>query len=130
MVNQATLLGRVGKIDSKVTSSGVKITNLSLVTSKKFVKNGEKQEKVTWHNITIFSNLADIAEKYIKVGDVIFLQGEIQNQKYTAQDGSEKMKNYIIAHDIKLLPKSKEHKPEPKADPSFSSDFQDDDLPF
>lgn len=130
MVNQATLLGRVGKIDSKTTSSGVKITNLSLVTSKKFVKNGEKQEKVTWHNITIFSNLADIAEKYIKVGDVIFLQGEIQNQKYTAQDGSEKMKHYIIAHDIKLLPKSKEHKPETKADPSFSADFQDDDLPF
>ena len=109
MVNQGTVLGRVGKIDTKTTANGVKITNVSMVTSKKFVKNGEKQEKVTWHNITIFSKLAEVAEKYVRVGDLLYIQGELENQKYTTQDGEERVKYVIIAHDLKLMPKTKEH---------------------
>ena len=115
MVNQASVLGRVGKIDSKTSASGVKITNCSMVTSKKFVKNGEKVEKVTWHNITLFNKLSEIAEKYVNVGDMLWIQGEMDNQKYTGQDGQERTKFFIIAHDLQLMPKSKEHAAAPKA---------------
>jgi len=114
MINIAQVLGRVGKIDTKSTASGVKITNLSLVTSKKFTKNGEKQEKVTWHNVTLFSKLSEIAEKYVSTGDLLYIQGEMDNQKYTTQDGQERIKHFIIAHDLKLMPKSKEHHAAPK----------------
>lgn len=130
MVNQGTVLGRVGKIDTKTTSSGVKITNCSMVTSKKFTKNGQKEEKVTWHNVTLFSKLAEIAEKYVNVGDLLYVQGEMENQKYTTQDGQERVKFFIIAHELKLMPKSKEHKPESKADDHIDPSFIDDDLPF
>lgn len=74
MINQATLLGRVGKIDTKTTSNGTKICNFSIATSKRFVKDGQKQEKSTWHNVTAFQKLAEIADNYINVGDMIFVQ--------------------------------------------------------
>lgn len=130
MVNQGTILGRVGKIESRVSTNGVKITNCSMVTSKKFVKNGQKEEKVTWHNVTLFNKLSEIAEKYVNVGDLLYIQGEMDNQKYKTPDGQDRVKYFIIAHDLKLMPKSKEHAAAPK-DKSYESGAEDDiDIPF
>ena len=129
MVNQGTILGRVGKIDTKTTQNGNKITNISMVTSKKYVKNGEKQEKVTWHNVTAFSKVAEIAEKYVNVGDLLYIQGEMDNQKYTGQDGQERTKYFVIAHTLQLMPKTKEHASAPK-DKSYEAGIEDDDIPW
>lgn len=128
-VNQGTLLGRVGKIDTKTSSSGVKITNISMVTSKKYVKNGEKQEKTTWHNVTMFNKLAEIAESYVNVGDMLYVQGEMDNQKYLSQDGQEKMRFFLIAHELQLFPKAKEQPSAPKSG-NKATEFQDDDVPW
>jgi len=132
MVNQATILGRVGKIDVRTTATGTKVCNLSMVTTKKFVQNGEKKEKVTWHNITMFNKLAELAEKYVAIGDMLYVQGEMENQKYMAQDGMEKTKHYIIAHTMNFIPKGvKEQKAEPAAAvQDFGADFLDDDIAF
>lgn len=129
MVNQATILGRVGKIDIKNTQTGMKIANISMVTSKKFTKNGEKQEKVTWHNVTCFSKLAEIAEKYVAVGNSLYIQGEMDNQKYTDGNGQERTKFCIIAHQLELISQSKEHKAAPKYEDQDAS-IQDDDIPW
>ncbi len=129
MVNQGTILGRVGKMDTKTMNNGLKITNCSMVTSKKFVKDGEKQEKVTWHNVTLFNKLAEIAEKYVSVGDLLYIQGEMDSQKYTTQDGQERTKFFIVAHDLKLMPKNKEHKSPPK-ETTTKADFVDDEIPW
>lgn len=129
MINLGQILGRVGKIETKSMSNGNKITNLSMVTSKKYLKDGQKQEKVTWHNVTLFSKLAEIAEKYVVVGDLLYIQGEMDNQKYTGQDGQEKTKSFVIAHKLNLMPKSKEHKPT-QAEPNFNSKFNDNEIPF
>jgi single-strand DNA-binding protein len=131
MINMGQILGRVGKIDTKKLNAGNQVTNLSMVTSKKFTKDGEKQEKVTWHNVTMFGKLSEIAEKYVLKGDLLYIQGEMDNQKYTGQDGIEKTKAFIIAHELKLMPKSKEHKPEQKPDANFGAAFEDDqEVPF
>lgn len=129
MVNQGTILGRVGKIDTKTAQSGMKITNVSMVTSKRYVKNGEKQEKVTWHNVTLFNKLAEIAEKYVAIGDLLYVQGEMDNQKYTDANGQERTKYFVIGHELKLMPKTKEH---PAAAPKQVQDdsFVDDDAPW
>ena len=129
MINQAQILGRIGKIETKDLSNGNKVTNMSLVTSKKFNKNGEKTEEVTWHNVTTFGKLAEIAEKYVLKGDLLWVQGEMKNQKYQAQDGTEKVKFFIMANEIKLMPKAKEHKPAPKTD-SYDGGFDDSEIPF
>jgi single-strand DNA-binding protein len=130
MVNQGTVLGRVGKIETKTTSSGTKITNISMVTSKKYMKDGQKQEKATWHNVTAFNKIAEIAEKYVNVGDCLYIQGEMDNQKYTTQDGQERVKYFIIANTLQLMPKTKEHHIQPKKDVSYEDAFQDSEIPF
>lgn len=130
MINQAQILGRVGKIDCKTTNGGVKIINLSMVTSKKYVKNGQKEEKVTWHNITLFSKLAEIAEQYVAVGDLLYIQGEMDSHKYTTTDNQERIKFYIIAHELKLMPKSKEYKAETPKAAVVDDGFEDDGIPW
>jgi single-strand DNA-binding protein len=128
MINQGQILGRVGKIDNKTTQSGMKISNVSIVTSKKYTKNGEKQEKVTWHNVTLFNKLSEIAEKFVAIGDLLYVQGEMDTQKYTDAQGQEKTKSFIIGHDIKLMPRSKEHKPPPKD--NYGTGIEDELIPF
>ena len=129
MINMAQVLGRVGKIENRSTSQGLKVTNISMVTSKKRTVNGQKEEKVTWHNVTLFSKLAEVAEKYVSVGDLLYIQGEMDTQKYVGKDGHERTKFFIVGNDMKLMPKSKEHKAEPK-EHSFGNEFEDSDLPF
>lgn len=129
MINQATVLGRVGKIGTRTLNNGGPVTNISIVTSKKYNKDGVKLEKVTWHNISCYSKLAEIAEKYVAVGDLLYIQGEIDMHKYIAKDGTERTSFYIIAHDLKLMPKSKPHLPE-MSSPEFNDGEFNDAIPF
>lgn len=134
MVNQATIMGRVGKIETKTTASGVKITNISIVTTKKYIKDGEKHEKATWHNATAFQKVAEIAEKYVAIGDMLYIQGEMQNDKYTTKEGQERVKNFILIQTIELLPKNKEHasaaKPQDKSYEEAFGTVTDGDIPW
>lgn len=130
MVNQGTILGRVGDIKTKTTEQGVKVTHISMVTSKKFMRNGVREEKVTWHNVTMFNNLAEIAAKYVAVGDLLYVQGEMDSKKYI-KDDVERQSFCVIAHEMKLMPKPKEHKAEAKSSPDdFSNGLDDLDIPF
>lgn len=134
MINQGMILGRVGRMETKALSNGSDVTNISMVTSKKYIKDGVKQEKITWHNVCLFSKLSDIASKYVNVGDLLYIQGEMDNQKYVDKEGNERMKFSIIAHELKLMPKAKSL---PEADGevhkvtnTLHPEFSDDVVPF
>lgn len=128
MINQATIIGRVGKKHLHTFSNGSEVTNLSIATNHKYMKDGERKEKTTWHNVALFSQLAEIAKKYVNEGDLVFIQGEMDSQKYTGKDGIERTKFVVIAHKLQMLSGSKSQKnsTESKPDPAFI----DDDLPF
>jgi single-strand DNA-binding protein len=130
MINKAMVLGRVGKIETRDLTSGKKVTNISLVTSKKFTHNGEKKEKITWHNVTLFDKLAGIAESYVAVGDLLYVEGEMDTQKYQGKDGLEKQKFLILASEIKLMPKAKPAAAVQQALPIEDGPIFDDDIPF
>jgi single-strand DNA-binding protein len=134
MINKAQVMGRVGRIDTRMLNSGTAVTNLSMVTSKAYKKDGEKMEKVTWHNITMYSKLSEIAEKYVAQGDLLYIEGEIDNQTYMGKDGVEKTKTFILAHELKLIPKGKsEYKPKEEARPignQYVEDEFDTEIPF
>jgi single-strand DNA-binding protein len=134
MINVGTLLGRVGKKDSKTTKNGVNVTVLSIATSKKYKDSqGTAQEITTWHNVNCFSKLADVATKYVHVGDLIYVTGEIQNKKIESGERAGQYMYSIHANDIKFIPKVKAHsgnkKPE-KEEAKESENFEDDDIPF
>ena len=99
-VNKVILLGRLGNDpEVRMSQEGSKIVRLSLATSESWKDKltNERKEKTEWHRIVIFSQgLADIAEKYLKKGSKVFLEGQIQTRKFTDQAGIEKFTTEIV----------------------------------
>ena len=99
-VNKAILIGRLGNDpEVRLSQDGNKIVRLSLATSDswKDKSTNERKEKTEWHRVVIFSNgLAEIAEKYLKKGSKVYLEGQIQTRKFTDQAGVEKYTTEIV----------------------------------
>ena len=105
MFNQIQVIGNVGK-DPQIRAmpSGDLVANFSVATSEKWRdKSGEIMTKTEWHNVTCYSKLAEIAEKYIKSGKMVFIQGSLVTQKYTDKNGVEKTSTHVKADTIRLL---------------------------
>ena len=99
-VNRVILVGNLGR-DPEVRTSqgGDKIVNLSVATSERWKDKttGEPREKTEWHRVTIFNDrLGDVAEKYLRKGSKVYLEGQLQTRKWTDQSGVEKYTTEII----------------------------------
>lgn len=99
-VNKVILVGNLGR-DPEVRHSqdGAKIVNLNLATSESWKdrSSGERREKTEWHRVVIFNpNLADIAERYLRKGSKVYLEGALQTRKWTDQSGAEKYTTEIV----------------------------------
>lgn len=111
MINKHTILGRVGK-DPEIrnTSSGKKVAMFSVATTEKYKdQNGEKKENTDWHNIVAWHPFAEVAEKYIKKGDMIYIEGRSVTRSWDDKSGAKRYITEIVVRDLKLLShKSKE----------------------
>lgn len=99
-VNKVILVGNLGA-DPEVKSmqSGDKVVNLSLATSEswKDKNSGEKQERTQWHRIVIWNqNLVTVAERYLKKGAKIYIEGQLETRKWTDQNGVEKYSTEVV----------------------------------
>ncbi len=154
-LNKVQLIGNLGA-DPEVrsTNNGSRVATLSVATSRQWTsKSGEKQEKTEWHRVifwnTNFSKLADIAEKYCKKGDKIYVEGAIEYRTWQDREGQTKYTTEINGRELILLggrsggssddsysgSKVGAAASAPKKDESFDDfpealDGEDDDLPF
>jgi single-strand DNA-binding protein len=99
-VNKVILVGNLGR-DPEIRSmqSGDKVCNLSVATSERWKdrNSGEMQEKTEWHRVVIFDQkLAEVAEKYLRKGAKVFLEGQLQTRKWTDQSGVEKYTTEVV----------------------------------
>lgn len=98
-VNKVILVGNVGR-DPEIRQSadGRKIVNLSIATSETWKdKSGERQEKTEWHRVVIFNQgLADVAERYVKKGSKLYIEGALQTRKWTDNSGVEKYTTEVV----------------------------------
>ncbi len=99
-VNKVILVGNLGK-DPEVrsTQDGSKIVNLTLATSETWNDraSGERKEKTEWHRVVIFNDrVADVAEKYLKKGAKIYVEGSLQTRKWTDQQGQERYTTEVV----------------------------------
>lgn len=98
-INKVVLVGNLGR-DPEIrhTNSGQKIAHISLATSDTWRdKSGERQERTEWHRIVVFNaNLADFAERFLKKGSKVYVEGSIQTRKYADASGVEKYSTEII----------------------------------
>jgi single-strand DNA-binding protein len=104
-VNKVILVGNLGK-DPEVRrmTSGDPVVNLSIATSETWrdKASGEKKEKTEWHRVVIFNkNLADVAEKYLKKGAKVYVEGQLQTRKWTDKDGAEKYSTEVVLQNFR-----------------------------
>lgn len=105
-VNKVILLGRLGKDpEVRYTQGGSAVTSFSIATSEawKDKATGEKQERVEWHNIVMFSRLAEIAGQYLKKGSQVYIEGKLQTRKWADKNGIDRYTTEIIAHELQML---------------------------
>jgi len=99
-VNKVILVGNLGR-DPEVrhTQDGAPVVNLSLATSENWrdKATGERRERTEWHRVVIFNErLAEVAQKYLKKGAKVFIEGQLQTRKWTDQQGQEKYTTEVV----------------------------------
>lgn len=98
-MNKVILVGNLGR-DPEIrhTNAGQKIANISVATSDVWRdKSGERQEKTEWHRVVVFnSNLADFAERFLKKGSKVYVEGSLQTRKFTDQSGQDRYTTEIV----------------------------------
>jgi single-strand DNA-binding protein len=99
-VNKVILIGNLGK-DPEIRSmqNGGKVCNLSIATSEnwKDKSTGERKEKTEWHRVVIFNeNLSTVAERYLKKGSKVYIEGQIETRKWADQSGQERYSTEIV----------------------------------
>lgn len=99
-VNKVILVGNLGRDpEIRFMQSGDKVVNLAIATSERWTDrtSGERKEKTEWHRVVVFDqNIADVAEKYLKKGSKVYLEGQLQTRKWTDQSGVEKFTTEVV----------------------------------
>lgn len=99
-VNKVILIGNLGRDpEIRATQDGTKVANLSIATSESWrdKSSGERREKTEWHRVVIFNErLVDVAERFLKKGSKVYLEGQLQTRKWTDQSGAEKYTTEVV----------------------------------
>ncbi|MGL5720748.1 MAG: single-stranded DNA-binding protein [Alphaproteobacteria bacterium] len=144
-VNKVMLIGNLGR-DPEVRHSqdGTKIVQLSVATSEQWrdKASGERKDRTEWHRVVIFNErLADVAERFLKKGSRLFIEGQLQTRKWTDSTGQEKYTTEVVLSRYRGELTILDSKGGEGADGDFSGDgfkpagggasaFQEDDIPF
>jgi single-strand DNA-binding protein len=156
-LNKAMIIGNLGADpEVRTVGSGTRVANFNVATSRSWTgRDGQQQEKTEWHRIVAWDKLAEIAERFLKKGERVYIEGEIEYRSYEDKDGVTKYITEIRAREMMMLGSRegggqgegdfggggarRERQPAPasakKKEPSYDSDVpdfsdDDDDLPF
>lgn len=145
-VNKVILVGRLGK-DPEVRhlENGAAVANFSIATSETYKdrNTGERREQTEWHNIVLWRGLADVAERYLKKGDMIYVEGKLRTRSWE-KDGITRYTTEIVGDNMTMLSPKGENSgqgsqgsyqqpaSQPASTPAPSAPVEDvtDDLPF
>ncbi|HYK09497.1 MAG TPA: single-stranded DNA-binding protein [Gemmatimonadales bacterium] len=154
-LNKVILIGNLGADpEVRTTNNGSKVATVSLATGRQWTgQGGDKQEKTEWHRVVMWNNksgngLADLAEKYMKKGDRIYVEGRIDYRTWEDKEKQTRYTTEIVAREVMLLgsrggaeggdfsrakaPAKAGAEGKPESLDSFPEalDAEDDDLPF
>ena len=124
-INKVILIGNLGKDpEVRYLDSGVAVANLSLATSENYKnKDGERVTQTEWHDVVLWRGLAKVAEKYLKKGSSIYVEGKLRTNKWVDKDENTRYKTEILADKLTMLGKSNSQE-------SSIENSSEDDLPF
>lgn len=102
-INKVILLGHVGKDpEMRQVNNDISVASFSLATSETYMKNGEKVVITEWHRVTAWRKLAEIVDKYVKKGMMLYVEGKIRSQ-VVEKDGQKRTYYEIVADNIEML---------------------------
>ena len=147
-INKVILIGNLGK-DPEVRhlESGVAVCNFSIATGETYKdkNSGEKVTHTEWHNIVLWRGLAEVAEKYLKKGAKIYIEGKLRTRSWQDQEGNTRYTTEILGDNMTMLGKAGESnsvappsqpaaapkkEEKPLGDEFSKPDSDNDDLPF
>ena len=114
MINKVILLGNVGQDpEVRTLESGVKVVRIRLATTERIFnrQTNETTEHTEWHSVTLWRGLADVADKYVRKGSQIYVEGRIRSREWE-KDGQRHFGIEIVADDMKLLGRRAEGAPQ------------------
>ena len=136
-LNRALLIGNVGNDPEirTINNEQGKVASFRLATTERYKdRNGDVKENTEWVNISAWNKTADIVERFVKKGSLLYIEGKLATRKWTDKDGNERFTTEIRADGIQLLGKREEAKPAPAEEsPALKALKEDDpngDLPF
>ena len=137
-VNKVILVGNLGKDpEVRYLDSGVAVANFSLATTENYKnKEGERVSQTEWHNIVLWRGLAEVAEKWLKKGSSVYIEGKIKTRKWEDKEGNTRYTTEILADNMTMLggkpqvDTDKESINAPSSEGNKSENDSADDLPF
>ncbi|MCH8843932.1 MAG: single-stranded DNA-binding protein [SAR324 cluster bacterium] len=148
-LNRAMLIGRLGRDpELRYTKSGGAVASFSIATDSRWKdKEGNQQERTDWHNIVAWGNLADLAQKYLKKGRLVYIEGRLQTSDWVDNQNVKRYKTEVVANNIQFLergdapasagqghgPQTGGDAPEPSPGPPPNAQdeaYLEDDIPF
>ena len=155
MINKVSLIGNVGADpEVRALEGGVKVARLRIATTERIYnrQTQETKEHTEWHNVTLWRNLADVADRFIRKGSQVYIEGSLRTRDWTDKDGNKRYATEIVANDLKMLGRrgdapasgadnsyggsyggaaqSSQSSPSPSGDIAASAPQEVDDLPF
>lgn len=104
-VNKAILVGRLGKDpEVRYLENGAVVANFPMATSETYKdrNTGERKELTEWHNIVLWRGLAEVAEKYLKKGDMVYIEGKLKTRSWE-KDGVTRYTTEVVGDNMTML---------------------------
>lgn len=104
-VNKAILIGNLGKDpEVRYLESGIPVANFSIATTESYKdKSGNRVDQTEWHNIVLWRGLAEVAEKYLKKGMQIYVEGKIKTRSWDDKEGVKRYTTEIVGDNMTIL---------------------------
>ncbi|MCO4293385.1 single-stranded DNA-binding protein [Solitalea sp. MAHUQ-68] len=111
-INKVILVGHLGKDpELRHLEGGVKVASFPLATSETYTKDGKKIEQTEWHNIVMWRGLADIAEKFLVKGKLVYIEGKLRTRSWEDKEGHKRYQTEIVADNFTMLGRKSDNEP-------------------
>ncbi|MFL5765296.1 MAG: single-stranded DNA-binding protein [Bacteroidia bacterium] len=131
-VNKVILVGNLGK-DPEVRhlEGGASVANFPLATTEIYKdKTGTRQEQTEWHNIVVWRGLAEVAEKFLKKGMTIYIEGKLRTRSWDDKEGNKRYTTEVVGDTFTILSKKENSGPPGNNESVSGGPKAADDLPF
>lgn len=123
-VNKVILVGNIGRDpEVQVIEGNIHVAKFPLATTEmRKEKSGNQISETTWHNVVLWRGLAELAEKYLHKGSLVYIEGKLRNRNYEDKDKIKRFYTEIVAENLVMLDKRKDARTEEETDDASKGD--------